>query len=1525
MKTEKITVNTKNNSTSDDLKENSINENVSQVTKSEKIIKTSKYKYEFYSSNTNNKNDCSKSSNSNNINNKNYFIEHSNVINSYSTNNNLNDNLNNKRYTLNNSSISYINNKNYSNENSNKNNKNNNYNEKRYISNYNSDNTNINNIKNYKISKNDYESSNINDNNNNNIKYISQYTSENPNINNNIKYTFKNTGNSTNNNFNKTNNVKYSTKYSSESSNIINNNNYINNKQYQSKYIAENPNFNNINSIKTIPEYESENITNNNLNDDINNNDNNNVNKGKISSSENILINSPSKLKCNYETNYTINKSNNIKYVNGSNKIISEKNYIRSPDIILNNKNDNIIKKTDNNTLNEEEAEEKYLNYKNSENRIDKNNEDNQLYEEKEIITINEGNNNNNNLGDKKKIIKGNYYIIDNNDNNKDINNKHKIEKQINVETYPLVFIDDDIKSKSKLEKNENLKNLNEIKNNTSIEINKHCNTYYDTYEDFKNKRIENLKMKNINNLNIYEFNKKNDNTKKNHRFKSISNCSHKDIYHTKKTNSIFSQHKERNESTDTNRKYKYNIKIHNINVVRGMNRSVSYENLRNRNRRNLEEIYSLEEYNKNYNIESTNRSFDKEDLKMQNAQNMQVLQRGKKLLQILVPIPPNEIDYPCGLQINGSSKKKYTLEEINEIRKRKKMIEETEIIKKKAKEKENLEKQKIIKINKSQIKKPNWNETNEFTKTNKISIENTKKDENKINNLKEKNLKKPKKLDIENFAINIADNGRKFRGEMTVENNSIKYEKKPKDPNTKLLLSPNQRINLKAEYPKRDWNNITKPISGRPLSIEKKNKPVLMERSVEKLSLRANSPRKDWNKCNNERKEVNINLYENKKKPYLSKERVQPFEIIGKEKDWNIITSRESESKLTIKGINKKEIENEEDLLINDDYNIIPKNRKPILIIKKLQDNPDESISSEIDVLKNLKTNEQNNKYKEMILDSMRTSGQERRVIINDISKKYPKRIETYHGKDEEEGNIQYQKIIINTQNQEINNIGYGKNINNNGQIPENIIKSNLYYKKVINHKRNQSSPLIQLIPETNFQNGIQNPLQETKYYYREIITTTGMENNFEKEQNYKNEKLNYNNNLNNNNINNLNQYSEPQTPKSRVEYSYREEIITLSPNRSELQTKSNYKTNTNNSLNNSESITYNMNEFIKNGKEQNNNIQNQYKYNNQNLKDSNINKNKIPTSPQFSYSEKTEQEIPKIQDESHEIIDDNNYNEKLNEENQGQPQVQYIFRNIKKSSNSNMKKNSYNQIIDKEIKREDDYKNINNCSYIPNYKNNFQKFDQLNQIQNEQIDYNVYSLGKVQTNTNTLEENQNFKDLQNLESSQENNININQSNQMHNIQNIIVNEPQLIETNNLNNYNNKRQIEEVSKSQEFQSSSPTPSQRLKKYPQLIQNFSHHLMTNPSDNYNGFDTNKLNIIPMPVGKNNNLNININNISNGERQYFTNIIDSQNNLNNMNDIDFNKSSKKTYSGENPALNISNRNSIKSDKVKILKY
>ena len=59
----------------------------------------------------------------------------------------------------------------------------------------------------------------------------------------------------------------------------------------------------------------------------------------------------------------------------------------------------------------------------------------------------------------------------------------------------------------------------------------------------------------------------------------------------------------------------------------------------------------------------------------------------------------------------------------------------------------------------------------------------------------------------------------------MNIEKNKLEFEKQVKNPNTNLLSTSNEEIMLNADYPRRDWNSITRPISGRPLSIESNKK----------------------------------------------------------------------------------------------------------------------------------------------------------------------------------------------------------------------------------------------------------------------------------------------------------------------------------------------------------------------------------------------------------------------------------------------------------------------------------------------------------------------------------------------------------------------------------------------------------------------------------------------------------------------------------------------------------------------------
>ena len=108
-------------------------------------------------------------------------------------------------------------------------------------------------------------------------------------------------------------------------------------------------------------------------------------------------------------------------------------------------------------------------------------------------------------------------------------------------------------------------------------------------------------------------------------------------------------------------------------------------------------------------------------------------------------------------MEIISSDKKKYSIEENNETIKRNKIqtrnIRNEHIY-------SNIKKKEFIKNNKTGKNNHNWKITNKTIK------------ENEMNNEREKN-----DLNIKNFQKNMLDNGRKFRGEMSIENNSIELK----------------------------------------------------------------------------------------------------------------------------------------------------------------------------------------------------------------------------------------------------------------------------------------------------------------------------------------------------------------------------------------------------------------------------------------------------------------------------------------------------------------------------------------------------------------------------------------------------------------------------------------------------------------------------------------------------------------------------------------------------------------------------
>ena len=486
-----------------------------------------------------------------------------------------------------------------------------------------------------------------------------------------------------------------------------------------------------------------------------------------------------------------------------------------------------------------------------------------------------------------------------------------------------------------------NIKNINRNDNNI-------INTQYISDEESKDQ---------INNIN--ENLKENTILTNNHNFKSISNCSNKNP-------EIISN------PLPKNKKYKCDIKIHNLNEQKKENiRSHSYDDSYNSRSKTKTKIFT-HEYNKEYqNLEyefNRHKSFDKNYLKMQNSQNIQILQE-EKIYQLLIPIPPNEIDYICNFHINSIEK--------NEKKSRKEINLENE------KETSKIKNINYINKNIKYVKKTNWNK-----------IISPKK-------------KKNQDLEIENFSINYEETLRKFKDEMFIEKTDLTYERSP-----------------------RNWNDSLQPRSNDPLSIEReKNKnKTFSETSVEKLTYKGNIPisnrNKNWNQINNKEKVQNINLIMEKPNKILSEQNKEKFYIKGQLKNWNNALSTKEENKFSIKSVkdkNKDEIEESEEknIIEDDEIEQIMKRKINVDITREIKNGVESSeTSSEYDVLK--KINQfNNNKYENLIKNSFNSNKYNRKVIINNISKKYSKEIDMNYEIDQNNN-----KNTLNIKKEEKNNL---------------------------------------------------------------------------------------------------------------------------------------------------------------------------------------------------------------------------------------------------------------------------------------------------------------------------------------------------------------------------------------------------------------------------------------------------------------------------------------------------------------------
>ena len=454
----------------------------------------------------------------------------------------------------------------------------------------------------------------------------------------------------------------------------------------------------------------------------------------------------------------------------------------------------------------------------------------------------------------------------------------------------------------------------------------------------------------------------------------------------------------------------------------------------------------------------------EKPELLMQCVQDIKVIQEPRPV-QILLPIVPNEIDYPLGLEIYGKEKKVLicpeNVENLNVSKAYSKIephfenldigqtdnvhCEKTEnIIKKKerydndltmengeifVKGQKDFNKDNTVelttKMNVKGKQKLNWNETNEAIKTTKMNID--------------------KNESIQTF------------GNLYIENNVYNYQGHPKTKfsSDETNLESNEEVQYPAEYVQQNWNLLTIPMSGKPFTLEREQKSTDEYRTTkgDKITIKKSYETTDWNKKNNKRREVQINMVKRARKNPIRQQKLQPVSIKGKENNWNDIITQQNDTTLKIDKTEKAQedfvlthgeevsISKEgEDILINDDYNIVEENyARPIRAnIQKVPDVSEESVSSEYDVLKGISKYMGQYQYKELVGESLKVKAQN--IIINDISGKYPRRIESYKGLDENFEKIsrdQYeQKKLISKK--EYNN--YNININ----VQKKLIQQN-------------------------------------------------------------------------------------------------------------------------------------------------------------------------------------------------------------------------------------------------------------------------------------------------------------------------------------------------------------------------------------------------------------------------------------------------------------------------------------------------
>ena len=426
----------------------------------------------------------------------------------------------------------------------------------------------------------------------------------------------------------------------------------------------------------------------------------------------------------------------------------------------------------------------------------------------------------------------------------------------------------------------------------------------------------------------------------------------------------------------------------------------------------------------------------ERPELLVQCVQDIKVIQEPRPV-QILIPVAPNEIDYPLGLEIYGKEKKVFIcpenidylnvskaystikphFENLNigqsenvfceKVQKNKELNVEHDDLNIKKTKKDRYDMPLTLENGEMFVKgEKSFNKSNEVELTTKMNVIGKQKYTwNETNEA------------IKTTKMNIDKTERTQFNDLYVENNTYNYKGKEKNKFSpeEINLEQNEDMTYPAEYANKNWNETTQPMSGRPFTIEGQEKKFDLSKSKgDKITIKKSYETVDWNKKNNKRKEVQINMVKRPKQKFLAKQKVPPIVIKGKENDWNNLVKEENDTNINIEKTSKMNefdishgdevhISNEaEEILVNDDYNIVEENyTRPVRAnIKKVPDFSEESVSSEYDVLKGIKKYMGQYQYKDLVDESLKIQGQN--IIINDISGKYPRKVETFQGLDE-------------------------------------------------------------------------------------------------------------------------------------------------------------------------------------------------------------------------------------------------------------------------------------------------------------------------------------------------------------------------------------------------------------------------------------------------------------------------------------------------------------------------------------------